>query len=195
MHCCLAAGAAAKVREARSASRALSISWLNDRSTAKITETTANDRLLHFMALARLYPVHSTFQARSTRAGVKLHLGEGAGQPDTVPGCCPSGGASLPPPQRRRRSGWPWRSASCRQGRKQDLQRRHRNRRDCRKGRPEVREVHRPRNWGLSFLANRAVRIRPHTLCARLASRGLVVAAPLFVAHGWGVIASIIEMI
>src|ERR1700751_2264631 len=34
-----------KVREARSASRALSVPILNDRSTAKRRETTANDRL------------------------------------------------------------------------------------------------------------------------------------------------------
>src|SRR5262249_30374291 len=38
------------VREARSASRAWSIPIFNDRSTAKRRETTANDRLLHFMA-------------------------------------------------------------------------------------------------------------------------------------------------
>src|SRR5712672_3920988 len=55
VHCCLAVRAAAKVREAGSASRALSVpvstsSESNDRSAAKSTETTANDRLLHFMA-------------------------------------------------------------------------------------------------------------------------------------------------
>src|ERR1700730_3049596 len=50
MHCCFAVWAAAKVRDARSASRALSVPILNDRSTAKRRETTANDRLLHFMA-------------------------------------------------------------------------------------------------------------------------------------------------
>jgi hypothetical protein len=38
------------VGEARSASRALSAPVLNDRSTAKSRETTANDRLLYFMA-------------------------------------------------------------------------------------------------------------------------------------------------
>src|ERR1700738_2477066 len=50
MHCCLAVRAAAKVREARSASSALSFPVLDDRSAAKSTETTANDRLLQFMA-------------------------------------------------------------------------------------------------------------------------------------------------
>ena len=50
MHCRLATCAAAKVREAKSASRALSVPILDDRSTAKRRETTANDRLLHFMA-------------------------------------------------------------------------------------------------------------------------------------------------
>src|SRR6266403_4136419 len=50
MHCCLAVRAAAKVKGARSASRALSVSVVNDRSAAESTETTANDRLLHFMA-------------------------------------------------------------------------------------------------------------------------------------------------
>jgi hypothetical protein len=38
------------VREARSASRALSAPVLNDRSTAKSTGTTVSDRLLYFMA-------------------------------------------------------------------------------------------------------------------------------------------------
>jgi hypothetical protein len=38
------------VRVAESASRALSVSVLNDGNSAKSTETTANDRLLHFMA-------------------------------------------------------------------------------------------------------------------------------------------------
>src|SRR5258708_31923756 len=50
MHCCLAVRAAAKVKGARSASRALSVSVVNDRRSAESTETTANDRLLHFMA-------------------------------------------------------------------------------------------------------------------------------------------------
>jgi hypothetical protein len=36
--------------ELRSASRALSVPVLNDRRSAKSTETTANDRLLYFMA-------------------------------------------------------------------------------------------------------------------------------------------------
>jgi hypothetical protein len=38
------------MRESRSASRALSVPVLNDSGSAKSTETTANDRLLHFMA-------------------------------------------------------------------------------------------------------------------------------------------------
>jgi hypothetical protein len=42
MHFRLAVSAAAKVREAKSASRALSVSVLNDKSTAKSTETTAS---------------------------------------------------------------------------------------------------------------------------------------------------------
>ena len=50
MHCGLAVRAAAKVREARSASRALSVPVFNDRSTAKSAGTMENDRLLHFMA-------------------------------------------------------------------------------------------------------------------------------------------------
>src|SRR6267378_3822071 len=50
VHCCLAVRAAAKVKGKRSASRALRIPVLNDRRNAKSTETTANDRLLHFMA-------------------------------------------------------------------------------------------------------------------------------------------------
>src|SRR6267378_1281288 len=54
-HCCLAVRAAAKVKGARSASRALRVPMCtsgesNDRSAAKRTETTTNDRLLHFMA-------------------------------------------------------------------------------------------------------------------------------------------------
>jgi hypothetical protein len=49
MHCCLAVRAAAKAREVRSASRALSVPVLDDRSTAKSAETVVNDRLLHFM--------------------------------------------------------------------------------------------------------------------------------------------------
>jgi hypothetical protein len=50
VHCCLAVRAAAKVKGTRSASRALSVPVLNDRRNAKSTETTANDRLLNFMA-------------------------------------------------------------------------------------------------------------------------------------------------
>src|SRR5258706_3346038 len=55
VHCCLAVRAAAKVKGTRSASRALSVpvstsNESNDRSAAKSTETTAKDRLLHFMA-------------------------------------------------------------------------------------------------------------------------------------------------
>lgn len=50
MHCCLAVWAAAKVTEASSASRALSVPVLNDKNTAKSTEMTANNRMLHFMA-------------------------------------------------------------------------------------------------------------------------------------------------
>jgi hypothetical protein len=38
------------VGELRSASRALSVPVANDRRSAKSTETTANDLLLHFMA-------------------------------------------------------------------------------------------------------------------------------------------------
>src|ERR1700739_208865 len=38
------------MRESRSASRALSVPVPNDSRSAKSTETTANDRLLHFMA-------------------------------------------------------------------------------------------------------------------------------------------------
>ena len=38
------------MREARSASRALSVSVLNDRSTAKSAATMESDRLLHVMA-------------------------------------------------------------------------------------------------------------------------------------------------
>jgi hypothetical protein len=49
MHCCLAVRAAAKVREERSASRALSVPIIDDGSTAKSMETKANDRLLHFI--------------------------------------------------------------------------------------------------------------------------------------------------
>src|SRR5215472_4502739 len=49
----LAVWAAAKVREARSASRALRVPILNDRSAAKRGETTANDRLLRFMGQLR----------------------------------------------------------------------------------------------------------------------------------------------
>src|SRR6476661_3968319 len=50
VHCCLAVRAAAKVKGTRSASRALSVPVLNDRRNAKSTATTANDRLLNFMA-------------------------------------------------------------------------------------------------------------------------------------------------
>jgi hypothetical protein len=49
MHCCLAVRAAAKVGEAISASRALSVPVLDGRSTAKSAETTENDLLLNFM--------------------------------------------------------------------------------------------------------------------------------------------------
>src|SRR6267154_5587311 len=54
-HCCLAVRAANKVREERSASRALSVPVLttsesNDRSTAQSTGTMANDCFLHFVA-------------------------------------------------------------------------------------------------------------------------------------------------
>src|SRR5215469_974191 len=55
MHCRLAVGAAATVREAmsaaalRSALRASSVPIFDERSTAKNTETTVNDRLLPFM--------------------------------------------------------------------------------------------------------------------------------------------------
>jgi hypothetical protein len=38
------------MRESRSASRALSVPVLNDSRSVKSIETTANDRLLHFMA-------------------------------------------------------------------------------------------------------------------------------------------------
>jgi hypothetical protein len=62
MHCCLAVRAAAKVREARSASPALSVSVLDDRSTAKSAETMANDRLLHFMAQPLLVEKHGEFR-------------------------------------------------------------------------------------------------------------------------------------
>ena len=50
MHCCLAASAAAKVREVRPASLALSVLVPTDRSTTKSTGTAANNCLLHFMA-------------------------------------------------------------------------------------------------------------------------------------------------
>jgi hypothetical protein len=50
MHCCLAVGAAAKLREVSSASRALSIPILDDGSNAKITDATAIDCILHLMA-------------------------------------------------------------------------------------------------------------------------------------------------
>ena len=48
MHCCLAVRAAAKVGDAISASRAF-VRALNDRSTAKSTETTQTGCLIHFM--------------------------------------------------------------------------------------------------------------------------------------------------
>src|SRR5712671_850623 len=64
MHCCLAVRAAAKVKGARSASRALSIPVLNDRSPAS-AETTANDRLLHFMAQPPLVEKHGEFAVTS----------------------------------------------------------------------------------------------------------------------------------
>src|SRR5215472_1928514 len=48
MHFRLAVSAAAKVREAKSASRALSVPVLNDRSTAKSTETTVNAKAKAF---------------------------------------------------------------------------------------------------------------------------------------------------
>ena len=49
MHCCLAVCARAKVIVASSASRALSLPILKDRGTAKTTQRTVNDRLVHFM--------------------------------------------------------------------------------------------------------------------------------------------------
>ena len=57
MHCCLTVCAAAKVREAGTASRAVSVAALDDKSTAKSTaETTAS--LLYFMAYPLLGRKH-----------------------------------------------------------------------------------------------------------------------------------------
>ena len=55
MHCHLAVRAATKVPEARSASRALSLPIFKDGGTAKSTQMTANDRLVHFMAQLPFY--------------------------------------------------------------------------------------------------------------------------------------------
>jgi hypothetical protein len=49
MHCCLAVGAAAKLRKDSSPSRAFSVPILNDRSNVKTTDATANDCILHLM--------------------------------------------------------------------------------------------------------------------------------------------------
>jgi hypothetical protein len=49
------------MRESRSASRALSVPVLNDSRSAKSTETTANDRLLHFMAQPPKVEKHGEF--------------------------------------------------------------------------------------------------------------------------------------
>ena len=65
MHCCLAVWAAAKVKELRSASRALSIPVLNDRNTANCTETTTNDRMLNFMAQLPSGQKHGEFGVTS----------------------------------------------------------------------------------------------------------------------------------
>ena len=48
-HCCLTVWAAAKVVEALSASRALGVPELNNKSATENTKTTGNDGLLHFM--------------------------------------------------------------------------------------------------------------------------------------------------
>ena len=49
------------MRESRSASRALSVPVLNDSRSAKSTETTANDRLLHFMVQPPKVEKHGEF--------------------------------------------------------------------------------------------------------------------------------------
>ena len=61
MHCCLAVCAAAKVR----VSRALSVPVLSDRRSANSAETTANDRLLHFMPQLPLVEKHDEFEVTS----------------------------------------------------------------------------------------------------------------------------------
>jgi hypothetical protein len=53
------------MRESGSASRALSVPVLNDSSSAKSTETTANDRLLHFMAQPPKVEKHGEFGVTS----------------------------------------------------------------------------------------------------------------------------------
>src|SRR5262249_20609737 len=70
----LAVWAAAKVREARSASRALSVPILNDRSTAKRGETTANDRLLHFMGQLRFGRKRTTSLKQRRKLSLKYSL-------------------------------------------------------------------------------------------------------------------------
>jgi hypothetical protein len=53
------------MRESRSASRALSVPVLNDSRSTKSTETTANDRLLHFMAQPPKVEKHGEFGVTS----------------------------------------------------------------------------------------------------------------------------------
>jgi hypothetical protein len=53
------------MRESRSASRALSVPVLNDSRSAKSKETTANDRLLHFMAQPPKVEKHGEFGVTS----------------------------------------------------------------------------------------------------------------------------------
>src|ERR1700726_3159789 len=81
MHCCLnVCAAAAKVREERSESRALSVPVLNDGSIAKSAETTAND-LLHFMAQPPKVEKHDEW--RRTRSLRTPH----EGRPGLCAGC------------------------------------------------------------------------------------------------------------
>src|SRR5215472_17484591 len=64
MHFRLAVSAAAKVREAKSASRALSVSVFNDKSTAKSTETTVNAKAKAFDSCMVTQPLAQAVRCR-----------------------------------------------------------------------------------------------------------------------------------
>ena len=89
MHCCLAVRAAARVGEAISASRALSVPVLNDRSTAKSAEMTENDRLLHFMVRPFQLKNTASLEYANVAVPAPTHAVRSRRSPDfqSPPGC------------------------------------------------------------------------------------------------------------